>query len=365
MLGERLGSRKIDMKVLHLPTVVGGMAWELAQAEKRLGLDSKVLVGSHPWPDYPYDISLGWERKSPLEVFLSSLKAFWGHRRRFDVYHFNFGSTLVDFRRLGIHHWDLPFYGRGKKVFTYNGCDARQKFKTMARAKIAACHEPGCYGEICGSGERDKMKEKRIQKVSRYAHHVFAVNPDLLHFLPKSLSSFLPYCVARWDEIPALPYQVGREITIVHSPTDRVAKGTPYILAALENLKRKYPIRIVLVEKKSHTEALEIYQQADLVIDQVLVGWYGSVAVEAMKMGKPVAVFIREEDLSFLPEQMARDLREAVIQIDPLSIETVLEEVLQNPRLLRLKSEAGQAYVHRWHDPVYVGSLTKSVYESS
>jgi hypothetical protein len=61
---------------------------------------------------------------------------------------------------------------------------------------------------------------------------------------------------------------------------------------------------------------------------------------------------------------MARDLREAVIQIDPLSIETVLEEVLQNPKLLRLKSEAGQAYVHRWHDPVYVGSLTKSVYES-
>ena len=351
------------MRVLHLPTVVGGMAWELAQAEKRLGLDSKVLVASHPWPDYPYDISLGWESKSPPEIFLSSLKAFWGHRRRFDVYHFNFGSTLVDFRRLGIHHWDLPFYGKGKKVFTYNGCDARQKFKTMARAKIAACHEPGCYGEICVSGERDKMKEKRIQKVSRYAHHVFAVNPDLLHFLPKSLSSFLPYCVARWDEIPTLPYQVGREITIVHSPTDRVAKGTPHILAALENLKQKYPIRIVLVEKKSHAEALEMYQQADLVIDQVLVGWYGSVAVEAMKMGKPVAVFIREEDLSFIPEQMVKDLKEAVIQIDPVNLETVLEEYLQNPRLLALKSEAGQAYVHRWHDPSYVAGLTKSVYE--
>jgi glycosyltransferase involved in cell wall biosynthesis len=233
----------------------------------------------------------------------------------------------------------------------------------MARAKVAACHEPECYGKICANGDRDKMREKRIRKVSRHAHHIFAVNPDLLHFLPNSLSSFLPYCVARWDEIPSLPYRIGREITIVHSPTDRVAKGTSYILAALEHLKRKYPLRTLLVERRSHEEALEMYRQADLVIDQVLVGWYGSVAVEAMKMGKPVAVFIREEDLSFIPEPMAKDLREAVIQIDPVSIETVLKEVLENPELLTLKSEAGKAYVHRWHDPLYVGSLTKSVYE--
>ena len=208
------------------------------------------------------------------------------------------------------------------------------------------------------------MKERRIRKVSRYAHHLFAVNPDLLHFLPASISSFLPYCVAYWDEIAALPYQINREITVVHAPTDRVAKGTDTILAAIENLKRKYPLRIVLVERRSHAEALDMYRQADLVIDQVLVGWYGSVAVEAMKMGKPVAVYIREEDLSFIPEPMAKDLREAVIRIDPFSAEAVLEEYLQNPRLLSLKSEAGQAYVHRWHDPLYVASLTKAVYES-
>jgi hypothetical protein len=352
------------MRVLHLPTVVGGMAWGLAQGEKKLGLDSKVLVTSNLWMNYPCDTSLHWEKKGALGVFLSSLKAFWGHRRRFDVYHFNFGSTLVDFRRLGIHHWDLPFYGKGKKIFTYNGCDARQKYKTMRRTKIAACHEPGCYGDLCASGARDKMRERRIRKVSRYAHHLFAVNPDLLHFLPASLSSFLPYCVATWDEIPALPYQTNREITVVHAPTDRAAKGTDTILAALENLKRKYPLRIVLVERRSHAEALDMYRQADLVIDQVLVGWYGSVAVEAMKMGKPVAVFIREEDLSFIPEPMAKDLREAVIQIDPFSMEAVLEQYLQNPKLLSLKSEAGQAYVHRWHDPLYVASLTKAVYES-
>lgn len=32
-----------------------------------------------------------------------------------------------------------------------------------------------------------------------------------------------------------------------------------------------------------------------------------------MKMGKPVAVFIREADLKFIPQDMAKDVKEAVI----------------------------------------------------
>ena len=31
-----------------------------------------------------------------------------------------------------------------------------------------------------------------------------------------------------------------------------------------------------------------MYAQADLVVDQVLIGWYGALAVETMAMGKPV-----------------------------------------------------------------------------
>ena len=37
------------MKILHLPTSVGGNSWGLAQGEKALGLDSKVLIDSNNW----------------------------------------------------------------------------------------------------------------------------------------------------------------------------------------------------------------------------------------------------------------------------------------------------------------------------
>jgi hypothetical protein len=207
------------------------------------------------------------------------------------------------------------------------------------------------------------MREKRISIVSKYAHHIFAVNPDLLYFLPETISSFLPYSIASWHEIQNVPYNINRKIKVVHSPSNRSAKGSKYIIQALENLKKRYSLEIVLVEKVPNREALEIYKQADLVVDQVLAGWYGALAVEAMKMGRPVAVFIREDDLKFIPEKMAMDLRSAVINLNPLNIERVIEEHFQSPQLLYQKSEAGLEYVHRWHDPTYVAGITKSFYE--
>jgi hypothetical protein len=353
------------VRVLHLPTLVGGMAWGLAQGEKKLGLDSKVLTSQKNWLNFPYDVSLHWEKKGTLRTFFSSLTAFLKYRSQFDVFHFNYGSTLIDFRTYGINHWDLPFYPKDKKiVFTYNGCDARQKRKTIQRVDIAPCYEKDCYGGLCNDGKRDRIREKRIHIVSKYAHHIFAVNPDLLYFLPEDISSFLPYSVSNWYDIQPIPFKIDRTIKIVHSATDRGAKGSNYIMHALENLKKKYSLEISFIENMPNQKALEIYRQADLIIDQVLSGWYGGFAVEGMRMGKPVCAFIREEDLKFIPEEMAKDLKEAVINLHPYHIEDILKEYLENSQGLYRKSKAGLDYVHKWHDPLYVAGITKSFYES-
>jgi len=249
-------------------------------------------------------------------------------------------------------------------IFTYNGCDARQKYKTMERAAIASCYEKECYNGLCNSGTRDLIREKRIRIISKYADHIFAVNPDLLYFLPRNLSTFLPYTISSWYKIEAIPYKIDRRIRVVHSPTDRAAKGSRYIIQTLERLAKRFPIDLSLIENMTNQKALEAYREADLIIDQILIGWYGGFAVEAMKMGKPVCVFIREDDLKFIPKNMEKDLLESVININPLNIERVLEEYFQNPHLLYEKGKAGLEYVHRWHDPVYVAGLTKAVYEN-
>lgn len=354
------------MKVLHLPTNVAGMSWGLAEGERKLGLASTVLASREEGAiRYPNDICLHWETKSALGELLSAVSTFLQVRNRFDVFHFNFGRTLIDYHRRGIFHLDLPYYPKGKKrIFTYNGCDARQKDKAVTLYNICPCRDDACYGGMCVDGTVDQLRRTSIEKVSRFADHIFAVNPDLLNYLPKQKSSFLPYAIAPWFTIERMSRVAeNKKISIVHAPTNKAAKGSAYVIDAVNKLAEKYPVELVLVENVSHQEALRMYAQGDLIVDQVLAGWYGGFAVEVMKMGKPVAVYIREEDLPRVPPMMARDLLDAVINVNPDTIAEVLETYLQNRSMLQEKSEACYEYALKWHDPLYVAGLTKQIYE--
>jgi hypothetical protein len=191
-----------------------------------------------------------------------------------------------------------------------------------------------------------------------------AVNKLYRYFLPRDKTTFLPYAVAGWEYIKTFKYSIGKKIKIIHAPTNRAAKGSDFILKALENLQKRYKnIEVILIEKIPYEEALKLYKEAHIVIDQVLIGWYGAFGVEVMKMGKPLGVFIREEDLKFIPKEMADDIKDSVININPYNIETELSKYIENIGLLYKKSQASLDYVNKWHNPLYVASLTKQVYE--
>lgn len=370
------------MKILHLPTPVGGNSWGLSRGERQLGLQSDVLYTSNSWINYPADRILfnTVEKRSntlkdrlknniitkPSKV-ITLLHEIQRIRREYDVFHFNFGSSLLDTNRFGLSLLDLPLYSsRGKIIVTYNGCDARQKYPTMARTPFSACHDSNCYDGICIDRKHDQLKEDKIKKFNKYADAIFALNPDLLHFLPKR-AQFLPYTIANWNTIQTVPEKdvYGDTITIVHAPTNRGAKGTDIILKTLERIQSIYKkrVKIILVENLPYSEAIKKYAEADLIIDQILIGWYGAFAVEAMKMGKPVVAYVREDDLSFIPSQMVEDCNKSIINADPCTLYDVLESIIQDPDVLKSYRNRGLTYVNRWHDPVSVAQITKKAYE--
>jgi hypothetical protein len=91
------------MKVLHLPTSVCGNSWGLAQAEKALGLDSKVLIDMNNWLGYEADYILYSQSDSEFYKLLKRFIAFLSIRNKYDVYHFNFGTTLLDFPKYNLY----------------------------------------------------------------------------------------------------------------------------------------------------------------------------------------------------------------------------------------------------------------------
>ncbi len=354
------------MKVLHLPTSVGGNAWQLAQGERALGLHADVLYQTQNWLGYPADIILDKTGRYP-NIFLKSIAAAFTIPKKYDVLHFNFGSTLIDVPERGIHHWDLPLYNNKRLFVTYNGCDARQKYGNLRKPSVCAGSSHGCSSTLCRTEALDRTKAKRIQQFADAGAHFFALNPDLMYFLPDT-TTFLPYTITGWDTITPAPIlaKKGAPLKIVHAPSKKAVKGTDSVLKAASELAKRYPgkFELQIVEKVPHEQAIEIYRGADIIIDQVRLGWFGAFAIECMKMGKPVIAYIEHEDLHFIPPQMAKDVCEAFINANEHNLAEVLTPYIEQPDLLFSKSNTALDFVHRWYDPIKVASITKAAYES-
>jgi hypothetical protein len=344
--------------VLHTPTAVGGHPPGLAAAERELGLDSMVVTLHEPPFGYGVDRVLA-PKGTPVAVReWRRWRAVLSACREADVVHFNFGSTLAPAgygaeARTGLarsafaayahatEQLDLKVLRRlGRAVFvTFQGDDAR----------------PG--GDIVG----DDAKRRRIERFTRYADGLYVLNPDLLAHVPRA--EFLPYASVdphRWT--PSPPAGDG-PLRLVHAPSDRARKGTESLIAAVERLRSDgLDVELELVEGRTKEEARRALTRADLVVDQLLVGWYGGVAVEAMALAKPVVARLDPNALAAVPPGMREQL--PVVTADQSTVELVLRELATTLRNalgdLGLK---GRDYVERWHDPLEIARRVVADYE--
>jgi hypothetical protein len=358
------------MRVLHLPTTVGGNSIGLSIAEREIGLHSQCLnaVSTNKF-GYQADLAPTFSslyRYGLVGQALSLFATFINHRNKYDVFHFNAGHTLLDYYPLDLNHLDIPWYPKGKRlVMTYNGSDARQNIPILK--PTADVWDPlNSYNFLYDNPSLNATKKKRISIIEQYADVIFATNPDLMRFLPES-AIFLPYTIAAWNQIESIPHVYkGKGLRIVHAPSNMEVKGTEYIKAAITKLQQDYSdIDFIQVGNMTHQEALVEYAKADLVIDQLLIGWYGAFAVEVMKMGKPVMVFIREDDLQFVPKQMAADCLETFINVNPLNIYDKLKEVVKNKEILQEHAHKSLEFAHRWHNPIRIAQDIMSYYQLS
>lgn len=371
------------MRVLHAPAAVAGNAWRIAQAERELGLDSRCITVDPNTFGYPVDEQL----RTPAEGFLLFELQRWRLLMRallqFDVIHFNFGRTFFPFRLplwttrpLGLksplrfiyraysamlEFADLALLKRsGKAVFmTFQGDDARQGDFCRANFDVTwAKRLPFDYYDP----EDDKAKRRRIAIIDRYVDGMYSVNPDLLYVLPER-ARFIPY--ASVDLRMWMPKQRpdARTLRVLHAPTHRILKGTDVILDAVDRLKRAGErFEFVMVENVKHKDARELYESADLAVDQLFGGWYGGFAVEMMALGVPVICHMRPEDLRFLPAEMRSEM--PIIATHPATFCDVLRKWIRAPRSeVRQIGARSRAYVERWHDPVKIAAGLRRDYE--
>jgi hypothetical protein len=375
----------VPLRVLHTPTNVGNHPQSLARAERVLGLQSRCVTLGEPPFGYEVDETVALP---PGELAGQAVRGRLFRRalREFDVVHFNFGRSIFDpplipVRPRGVgdvRHLPGRAYGHvlalrdvgllrraGKVVVvTFQGDDARQgtgPLATPLHRRLAEEVGPGYYTDY-----EDALKRRRIAAFARHAHHIYFLNPDLAALLPPR-ARFVPYASVDTAEWRPAPFRPLPDVPhVVHAPSHRGIKGTQQVLEAVDHLRTDgVQLRFTLVEGMSHGEARRVYESADLLVDQLLVGWYGGLAVELMSLGKPVVCALDEEVLRrVLPPEMLRDL--PIVRATPMTIVDVLRDALTSGRgTYEDAARRSRAYAERWHDPMRIAAEVRADYEEA
>lgn len=330
-----------------------------AKADRLVGVLGDTMVFS----EYPlvgrfkYDFGK-WCRFPLIRLMLPFLVFPWA-LLKYDVFHFFFNrGILPSWKWGGIHPFELFMLKLFKKrLFVYAfGGDVRTQEKTQALGKYNCCNHCPSIGRACVCDE--SKHQQNFARVKEYADEIFSMG-DMTEYTPGSNNDLFYWPI----DVQAAAYvehemKNSSTVKIVHAPNHRHFKGTDYLIKVVEKLKKEgHPIEIILVEKLSNEQALEIYRQADIVAEQFLIGWHGYTAIEAMALGKPVISYIRKPEYLLAPEECP------IVSANPDDLEQALKDLITDFEKRRILGLKGRRYVEKYYSLEAFSERLRKVYE--
>lgn len=331
---------KSKLRVIHGTMEIANQMYTVTKGLKKLGVNAKTLNYYPNYLGYKADYTLNINsfkdtKEANIETKILAAKMIAEN----DVFHFYFGTSLT------LDYSDFPLLKQlGKKVIMqYLGSDVRMYSKAIKLNK---------YAKAKNTNE-DYIKRK-LELISKYVPDCL-VDYELAEYV-KDYHLNIHYTRAAIDlkKYKFIRQTYNKKFKIVHAPTSPEIKGTNYILKAIEELKEKYDFEFELVQGMSHEQATQIYEKADLIIDQILIGAHGLFAVESMAMGKPVICWISD----FMKEKYPKEL--PIISANPDNIKEKIEYIIKNKDMLKEIGIKGRMYAEKYHD---MNKISKNMLE--
>ena len=347
--------QQTQLRVLQGPTGQANQPETLARALRGLGhYAHSCSVANHPF-GYAVTYPIGVPPGPNVSNAIANLTYL---ADRYDIFHFHTRSFLTRFGD------GLPYPGLldmlwlkslGKKVFFhFRGSEIRNK---VIFDRLNPYHfRPDEVDALAVFTIPQKMKTELAQFVDAVCDGVFVTDEEIRQYVGQN-SIIVPRAV----DPTALGFTepVDRAVpVIVHAPSRRGAKGTEHVIAAVERLRaRGIKCELRLIEGMSHAEAVEEYRAADIILDQLRLGWYGVFSVEGMALGKPVICYIRPD--LWQDQNGALPLANA----NPDTVEDVLEELLLDPIKRRELGKRAHDFFLRTHSADKVALKLEKLYQ--
>jgi hypothetical protein len=324
------------LSVLHLPIEIAGQIGTICGALQERGHFARGFNFFTTYLDYK-DFLLNTDAFEMGRMFEDAA-------RRFDLFHYHYGlSVFPRFRDLEL------LRSIGKPIVMHHwGSDVRM-------ASVVGSRNPYVY--TADSPPEDEIRGS-LQTLGRYVSDAIVQDHEVLPYVKPYYRRV--HVVPLAIDLARFPVQYPSETEanplILHAPTNKEFKGTADVERAISELQGLYPFRYVRIENMSHEEAVRMYRDADIVIDQVRCGSYGLFSVEAMAYGKPVIAYIRPD----LAETFGPRL--PIVSANPDTLRDALEGLLRSPGKRRQLGIAGRKYAEERHDSRKVAEQLLGVY---
>jgi glycosyltransferase involved in cell wall biosynthesis len=132
----------------------------------------------------------------------------------------------------------------------------------------------------------------------------------------------------------------------------RNIKGSPFVVAAVERLAAEgYPVELLSIEDVP-SRNMRFYQaQADIVVEQLIYGWWGSTGVETMALGKPVVCYIRASWKAFFLAQFPEYTELPIVEADVNTVYDVLKRLVEDAEYRAERGQASRRFAEAHFNP--------------
>lgn len=171
----------------------------------------------------------------------------------------------------------------------------------------------------------------------------FVSTPDLLDYVPGA--RWLPVVVDPhgWTD-PGRPALERQRPVVLHVPSNPWLKGSQLADPVLSRLHDEGVIEYRRLVGVSPEEFRAAVLDADVVLDQLLMGWYGVTAVQAMLAGRLTLAHVGPGVRDRVPGELP------VVEVTPDSLGDVVVDVARNPASYAAAAAEGPGYARKVHD---------------
>ena len=346
------------MKVLHLPHNVGSKITLTVSALRKLGADARGIAINNRLDHAGEDVHVfnpkNFSYFDPRKYFeYSSAKRCLNESIAWaDIVHWYYEPVILRTARFIdlVHRLNKP------AVIEWIGSDIRigedlSRHNSYYKKQIEQDYP---------YRSETKAHSRLMQKKFKDAGFFSLVRPELEEFIQQDIFPHYHTINNRVNVSsysPLYPSLSKKKPVIVHPVTARSAKGTSYVLDAIDRLRKKYEFDFILLEGIPHANVILKMSEADILIDQLIIGAFGTTTLEGMALGKPTVCYLDDVLIKKLPSDCP------IVNANPDTIYSALESLLSNPESRNNIGMRSRKYVEEHHDADKIAAQLMKIYE--